>query len=141
MADEDIRWIQRLESYQRALASLSSALTLRQARPLSELEQQGLVQAFEFTHELAWNVMKDYLQSLGQTSVIASRDSTRGAFKAGLIVEGELWMDMIESRNLSTHTYNRVTADRLAQKISQNYWACFIAFESTMLGIQRHAGR
>ncbi len=83
--------------------------------------------------------MKDYLQSLGQTSVIASRDSTRGAFKAGLIVEGELWMDMIESRNLSSHTYNRDTADRLGQKISQDYWVCFTAFEAKMLEIQRHA--
>lgn len=58
---DDIRWQQRLASYQRALAQLEAAVTLSQSRPLSELEQQGLIQAFEFTHELAWNVMKDYL--------------------------------------------------------------------------------
>ncbi len=136
---EDIRWHQRLQSYQRALANLNSAVTLRQARALSELEQQGLIQAFEFTHELAWNVMKDYLQSLGQANVIASRDSTRAAFKAGLIFEGEIWMDMIESRNLSVHTYNRSTADLLAQKISDAYLDCMAAFEASMRGIVANA--
>ncbi len=132
---EDVRWSQRLQSYQRALANLTSAVKLRQSRALSELEQQGLIQAFEFTHELAWNVMKDYLQSLGQSNVIASRDSTRAAFKAGLILSGEIWMDMIESRNLSVHTYNRSTADLLALKISDSYLACFAAFEAVMQGI------
>ena len=136
---EDVRWHQRLESFQRALANLTSAVRLRESRVLSELEQQGLIQAFEFTHELAWKVMKDYLQSLGQTSVIASRDSTRAAFKAGLIFEGEIWMDMIESRNLSVHTYNRSTADLLAQKISASYLECFSAFEIVMRGTARDA--
>ena len=132
---EDVRWHQRLESFQRALINLTSAVRLRQSRALSVLEQQGLIQAFEFTHELAWNVMKDYLQSLGQTNVIASRDSTRAAFKAGLILAGEIWMDMIESRNLSVHTYNRSTADLLAQIISETYLECFSAFETVMRGV------
>ena len=132
---EDVRWHQRLASFQRALANLTSAVRLRETRALSELEQQGLIQAFEFTHELAWNVMQDYLQSLGQTKVIASRDSTRAAFKAGLIFEGEIWMDMVESRILSVHTYNRSTADLLAQKISAAYLECFSAFEAVMRGI------
>ena len=136
---EDIRWHQRLESFQRALANLTSAVRLREDRALSELEQQGLIQAFEFTHELAWNVMKDYIQSLGQTNVIASRDSTRAAFKAGLILEGEIWMDMIESRNLSVHTYNRSTADLLARKISETYFECFSAFETVMRGVSPDA--
>ena len=60
---EDVRWHQRLESFQRALINLTSAVMLRQSRALSVLEQQGLIQVFEFTHELAWNVMKDYLQT------------------------------------------------------------------------------
>jgi nucleotidyltransferase substrate binding protein (TIGR01987 family) len=137
--EADVRWQQRLDSYQRALVNLTSAVRLRETRPLSELEQQGLIQAFEFTHELAWKVMKDYLQSLGQANVIASRDSTRAAFKAGLILAGEIWMDMIESRNLSVHTYNRDTADLLAQKIVENYIDCFAAFESVMRGVQPDA--
>ena len=77
---EDVRWHQRLANYRRALAQLQRAVVLRQARELSELEQQGLIQAFEYTHELAWKVMKDYLRSLGMDALLASRDSTRAAF-------------------------------------------------------------
>ena len=65
---EDIRWHQRLDSYRRALAQLGKAVALHSQRPLSELERQGLIQAFEFTHEMAWNVMKDYSRSLARVT-------------------------------------------------------------------------
>ena len=128
----DVRWLQRLASFQRARGQLQSAVDLSQQRGLSELEQQGLIQAFEFTHELAWNLMKDYLYSLGSTALMASRDSTRAAFKAALLDDGENWMDMIASRNLSTHTYNRDTAQALTQKITQTYAGLFAKFELKM---------
>lgn len=137
---DDIRWKQRLASYQRALAQLRAAVSLRQIRPLSELEQQGLIQAFEFTHELAWNVMRDYLRSLGQEGLLASRDSTRAAFAAGLIVDGETWMDMIISRNLSSHTYNVTTANSLTQKISESYATLLVEFEKKMQEMRLDAG-
>ena len=137
---DDIRWQQRLASFQRALAQLEAAVTLRRSRPLSELEQQGLIQAFEFTHELAWNVMRDYLRSLGQEGLLASRDSTRAAFAAGLIVDGETWMDMIISRNLSSHTYNLATANALTLKIAESYAALFVEFERKMREVRRDAG-
>ncbi|MHB1201177.1 MAG: nucleotidyltransferase substrate binding protein [Polaromonas sp.] len=137
---DDIRWQQRLASFQRALAQLEAAVTLRQSRPLSELEQQGLIQAFEFTHELAWNVMRDYLRSLGQEGLLASRDSTRAAFAAGLIVDGETWMDMIISRNLSSHTYNLATANALTLKIAESYAALFVEFERKMREVRHDAG-
>ena len=76
--------------------------------------------------------MKDYLRSLGSDAVIASRDSTRAAFKAALIEDGESWMDMIVSRNLSSHTYNRDTAIALVQKITGVYAGLFAAFEQKM---------
>ena len=134
MADmlDDTRWLQRLDSFKRARQQLQSGVDLLQSRKLSELEQQGLIQAFEFTHELAWNVMKDYLRSLGSDSLIASRDSTRAAFKAALIEDGESWMDMIVSRNLSSHTYNRDTAIELGQKIAGVYAGLFAVFEQKM---------
>lgn len=138
--NEDIRWKQRLANYQRALARLQSAVELHQTRTLSELEQQGLIQAFEFTHELAWKVMKDYLRSLGNDSVIASRDSTRAAFAAELIQDGEAWMDMILGRNLSSHTYNLDIANALVEKIVRVYAALFVAFETKMLEIQNRDG-
>jgi nucleotidyltransferase substrate binding protein (TIGR01987 family) len=132
---DDVRWLQRLDSFKRARAQLQAAVELGQRRSLSELEQQGLIQAFEFTHELAWNVMKDYLRSLGNSTVIASRDSTRAAFAAELIADGESWMDMIVSRNLSSHTYNRDTANSLVQKIAASYAVLFATFELKMMGV------
>ena len=91
---EDIRWIQRLDSYQRALAQLQKAVELQRTRPLSELERQGLIQAFEFTHELAWNVMKDYFTYQGDTSITGSRDATR----AGLLVVGAFFRGVAVAR-------------------------------------------
>lgn len=134
MADmlDDTRWLQRLNSFKRARQQLQAAVDLHQSRQLSELEQQGLIQAFEFTHELAWNVMKDYLRSLGSDSLIASRDSTRAAFKAALIEDGESWMDMIVSRNLTSHTYNRDTAHAMVEKIVGVYAGLFTALEQKM---------
>jgi len=104
------------------------------------LEQQGLIQAFEFTHELAWKVMKDYLRSLGNDTVIASRDSTRAAFAAELLQNGEAWMDMIFGRNLSSHTYNLDIAKGLVEKVTGVYADLFLAFETKMLDIQSRDG-
>lgn len=133
---DDVRWHQRLANYSRALGQLQKAVALRQTRELSELEQQGLIQAFEFTHELAWKVMKDYLRSLGMDALIASRDSTRAAFAAELILDGEAWMDMILSRNLSSHTYNLDIALSLVSKIATKYAPLLLAFEQKMREIQ-----
>lgn len=133
---DDIRWQQRLDNYVRALAQLQAAVGLSQTRPLSELEQQGLIQAFEFTHELAWNVMKDYFAYQGQTSIMGSRDATRAAFATGLIEDGEGWMEMIVSRNQSSHTYNRATAEALVGRILHTYAALFDLFAVRMTGLR-----
>ncbi|MFM2069416.1 MAG: hypothetical protein RLZZ584_4325, partial [Pseudomonadota bacterium] len=131
-AAPDIRWHQRLANYQRALAQLQAAVTLQAQRPLSELEQQGLIQAFEFTHELAWNVMKDFFVHQGRGDIAGSRDATRAAFAVQLVEDGEGWMEMITSRNQSSHTYNRATADALAGRITGRYTALFERFARRM---------
>lgn len=122
---QDIRWLQRLDSYRRAMNKLEAAVSLSGERALSDLEQQGLIQAFEFTHELAWNCIRDYLSYQGEQNLFGSRDATRRAFQLGLIDNGEVWMDMITSRNLSSHTYNKATADRIGREITGRYFACF----------------
>ena len=71
MANADVRWLQRLENYERALATLQRALTLAASHPLSELEQQGLIQAFEFTHELSWLLLKDFLVDQASVASVA----------------------------------------------------------------------
>ena len=128
----DIRWRQRFDNYQRALQTLSRAVALSAERPLSELEQQGLIQVFEFTHELAWNMLKDFLEAQGIAGLIGSRDAIRTAFKNGLLQEGETWMEMIKARNLSSHTYQLELANRLAAEILQRFYAAFLALEQKM---------
>src|SRR6266852_1677966 len=117
MMRQDIRWIQRLNHLSNALLQLKEGVTLAQQRPLSKLEEQGLIQAFEFTHELAWNTLKDFLESRGTTNFYGSRDATREGFAKGLIEDGEVWMAMIQSRNRTSHTYNQDTADEIANAI------------------------
>lgn len=128
----DIRWKQRLSNYQRAYAQLAEAVELSTTRPLSRLEQQGLIQAFEFTHELAWQVMKDYFEYQGTMGITGSRDAMRAAFQAGLIEDGDGWMDTIKSRNRSSHTYDENTANTLAETIAKRYLPLFGAFKNQM---------
>ena len=128
MSESDIRWQQRLQSFRKAFQRLSDAVQIIQARKLSELEQQGLIQAFEFTHELAWNILKDYLEYQGIQGVIGSREATREAFKNGLISDGVAWMDMIKSRNQTSHTYNEATANEITAAVVGAYFPQFEMF-------------
>jgi len=132
MTNRDIRWEQRFANYKKALGSLTEAVELARTRSLSKLEEQGLIQAFEFTHELAWNVIKDYFLYQGNNAITGSRDASREAFKVGLILDGEGWMEMIKSRNQSSHTYNEETADEIVKNIQTWYHSLFKAFEAKM---------
>jgi nucleotidyltransferase substrate binding protein (TIGR01987 family) len=132
LSDQDIRWQQRLANYNRALAQLTRAVELAQTRALSELEKQGLIQAFEFVFELAWNLMKDYFLYQGNPAISGSRDAIRTAFKQGLIADGEGWMEMIKSRNQTAHTYNESVANAIAGSISAQYQALFVEFQQYM---------
>ncbi len=129
MSEQDIRWLQRLSNYRRALAQLAKFIDNGE---LNELEQQGLIKAFEFTHELAWNVLKDYFEYQGNSSIHGSRDATREAFQYSLISDGETWMGMIKSRNQSAHTYNKETADEIGELIVNSYFGLFVALEAKM---------
>lgn len=128
----DIRWRQRLNNYESALKQLEDAVDLARKRALSDLEKQGLIQAFEFTHELAWNVIKDYFIYQGNTNITGSRDATREAFENGLIENGEDWMEMIISRNQSSHTYNQATANKITERIIHSYCILFRKFLEKM---------
>ncbi|MFM7235613.1 MAG: nucleotidyltransferase substrate binding protein [Cyanobium sp.] len=127
MPDLDSRWRQRFDNFQRALQVLERGVDLAQQRPLSELEQQGLIQGFEFTHELAWNLLKDYLQHQGIEGIIGSRDATRLAFQNDLISDGEGWMAMIKARHQSSHTYNLEQAQLIARELIERFSPLFAA--------------
>jgi len=130
--DADVRWKQRLTNYRSALDRLEEAVQLAAERPLSDLERQGLIQAFEFTHELSWNLMKDWFEYQGKSDITGSRDATREAFRVGLISDGETWMEMIKSRNESSHTYNLEVAERIATSVIGKYWKLFVEFRERM---------
>ena len=135
MSDPDIRWKQRFSNYRLALSRLDEGVKLAGQRTLSGLEKQGLIQAFEFTHELAWNVMKDYFFYQGNPSIMGSRDAVREAFDKGLIHEGEGWMEMIKSRNQTSHTYNQQVADAIVERILDAYFPLFESFSRRMSGL------
>ena len=121
MGNQDIRWEQRFQNFQKAFFNLKSAVDLHQERTLSDLETQGLIQAFEFTFELSWKVLKDYLQFM-QVEVKFPRDVIKQAFQYELLDDGDVWMDMLEKRNLMVHTYDEKNAKRAVNLIIQSYF-------------------
>lgn len=137
MSKTDTRWIQRLNNYQRALKTLESAVTLAAQRSLSDLEKQGLIQSFEFCHELAWNLMKDYFVFQGNSEITGSRDASREAFKQGLVQDGEAWMNMILSRNKSSHTYNQIVANEIERQILDIYFPLMKNFKDKMIALSQ----
>jgi nucleotidyltransferase substrate binding protein (TIGR01987 family) len=121
MNTTDIRWRQRFSNYASALIQLVSAVELMRERELSDLEKQGLIKAFEFTYELGWNTLKDYLVWQGIEGITGSRDTIREAFSNGLITDGDTWMKMLIDRNRTSHTYNEKTAREILRNIDQQY--------------------
>lgn len=134
MDNQEIRWIQRVNSFGKAYERLKSAIELAEQRELSDLEAQGLIQGFEYTHEVAWKTMKNFLEAQGLLNLFGSRDTTRAAFKNGLIENGEIWMDMIEKRNLTSHTYDEETATEVVLIIRKDYFA---EFEKLLLRLKQ----
>ncbi|MEL6138060.1 MAG: nucleotidyltransferase substrate binding protein [Cyanobacteria bacterium J06626_18] len=129
MSSPDVRWKQRFSNYKKALAQLTEFF---EQESLNKFEQQGLIQAFEYTHELAWNVLKDYLGYQGTQNIYGSRDATRIAFNRGLIEDGESWMEMIKDRNQTSHTYNQDTAASIANNVRLRYFPAFESLRETM---------
>ena len=144
--ENEVRWEQRFAGYCKALEKLSISVALlkdfvletdkMQGQSITpqwlELAKEGLIQRFEYTHELAWNVMKDYAHFQGNTSVSGSKDATREGFALQLITDGKMWMDMISSRNKTSHTYNEATATQIYERIVYDYYPCFTVFRSKM---------
>lgn len=134
--EKDIRWEQRLSNFNKALKKLSEAIDYVNKNPkeelLDEILKEGIIQRFENTHELAWNVMKDFLLETGGVTLYGSKDATREAFKSELIKDGDTWMEMIKSRNKTSHTYNEETAQEIYIKILNEYHPAFLKFREVM---------
>jgi nucleotidyltransferase substrate binding protein (TIGR01987 family) len=137
--EDDIRWLQRFSNYKKAVEKLQQSVDFihlykkdNSEIVLDEMIKEGLIQRFEYTHELAWNVMKDYAEYQGNNTIGGSRDATREAFQLKIIENGDVWMDMIKSRNKTSHTYNEETAEEIYQKIITEYFPVFMDFKNKM---------
>ena len=137
MSNQDIRWIQRANNFDKAFSQLKDAVELARRHQLSKLEALGLIQRFKYTHELGWNTLKDFLEEHGTLNLYGSRDTTRAAFRADLIENAEIWMAMIQSRNLTLHTYNESTAAQIVEAILDVYYAEFQAIQAKLQRLKK----
>ncbi len=135
--NRDIRWLQRFSNYSKALEELREAVSLNQTRPLSKLEKQGLIQCFEYTHELAWKTLKDLLETHGVSEIFGSKDATREAFRLGILVQGETWMDMIKSRNQTSHLYDKKLVEEISNLILDKFFSEFNFLENKLNDLKR----
>ena len=136
---EDIRWQQRYGNYKKALLQLEKFIV--KGDSISDLEEQGLIKSFEYTFELAWNLIKDYYEYQGSPDIQGSRDAFRMACRRGLIGDGETWMKMTESRIKTAHTYNEETAHEIVTAIFRDYYRLFVELRIRMEKILSDAGK
>jgi nucleotidyltransferase substrate binding protein (TIGR01987 family) len=131
METQDTRWKQRFENFEKALKQLSNDIENYGVNP-DDIIKEGIIQRFEFTHELAWKVMKDFLEDEGYQNIIGSKTATREAFNKGLILDGDIWMDMIKSRNQTVHTYQESILETEYHKIVSTYFNSLVQFYEKM---------
>jgi nucleotidyltransferase substrate binding protein (TIGR01987 family) len=134
--NQDVRWRQRFSSYRTALKQLGEAVVLRRQRPLTNLEKQGAIQAFEYTYELGWNTLKDYLTYQGITGLVGARDTIREAFRRELIRDGDGWMEMLSDRNLTSHTYNESVAEEIVRKVCERYYGILVELREKLAALE-----
>lgn len=134
--EKDVRWMQRFSNYRRALKQLTDAVEIVSKKLYLEHQyniiREGLIQCFEFSHELAWKVMKDYAEYQGITEIFGSRDAIRYSLRLG-VVDDERWMDTIKDRNVTSHHYDDDTAQKIVDNIINVYYPLFVKYEEVMV--------
>lgn len=116
--DKTIRWRQRFTNLENAYLFLKQGLAISSPDPFQEA---GIIQSFEFTFELSWKTLKDFLESMG-TTVTFAREIIKEAFAAQIIQDGTLWLEMLEKRNILSHNYNRSQATHAVKLIRERYF-------------------
>jgi nucleotidyltransferase substrate binding protein (TIGR01987 family) len=129
MSTQDIRWQQRLSNYNKALHHLGGALTIEKP---DFVQKAGIIQLFEMSFELAWKLLKDFLEDQGFQDVKSPRAALKKAFEIDLIAHGHQWMQLLEDRNLTTHTYDEEKAIEMVLLIDDKYYPILKDLQDTM---------
>ncbi len=118
--NKDIRWKQRFINLNKAFSQLSKFI---EHEELNEMEEQGLIKAFEYTYELSWKTLQDFLRDKGYDQIAGPKPVIEQSFQDGYITDGKGWMRMHQSRNLASHTYDEETANEIIEGIRQEYFS------------------
>ena len=114
--------LQKIENYHPAVAQLEQAVTVYSRDPDDALYRDGLIQRFEFTVELAWKSLREYLEDQGSVlAVVSPRAVLKEAYAAGVIQDADVWDAVIRSRNITSHVYDEQTAIDVAAHICGQY--------------------
>jgi len=116
---EDIRWKQRFANFNKALQQLERFISRNE---LNEMEQQGLIKSFEHTYELSWKTLQDLLKEKGYQDITGPKPVIEQSFMDGYITDGQGWMRMHKSRNLTSHAYDEQTAEEIVAGIRKEYF-------------------
>ena len=119
MENKDIRWQQRFINFAKAFKQLER---FNEAESLNEMEKQGLIKAFEYTYELSWKTLQDFLKEKGYIGIVGPKPVIEQSFQNGYISNGHGWMRMHKSRNLTSHTYDEQTAEEIIKNIHNEYF-------------------
>ncbi len=139
MSDDTPRWLYRHDNFARAFVLLREAVEIMVTRPLSALEKEGLIQRFEYTWELAWKAMKDFLESEGLSFDLVSPSRViRAGAEARLIEDAAPWLAALDTRNRLAHSYSPRTFDAAVEAIRSSYLAAFDAFNDTLTAKRLH---
>ncbi len=132
--DVDVRWKQRFQNFDKAFKRLADAILIIRKDPDNVLLQAGLIQTYEFTFELAWKTLKDYLEMEGFT-VPSPRATLRQAFQCGYIQQGDVWLKALNDRNLTAHTYDDEVAKEVIADIQQTYYFLLKDLHQWLMGL------
>lgn len=130
----DVRWKQRFQNFDKAFKRLTDAIQIIRNDPDNVLLQAGLIQTYEFTFELAWKTLKDYLEMEGFT-VSSPRATLRQAFQSGYIQQGDVWLKALNDRNLTPHTYDDEVAKEVIADIQQTYYFLLKDLHQWLMGL------
>lgn len=127
--EQDIRWKQRFQNFGKAIKLINDYKDIRNP---SVVDNAAIIQFFEIAFELSWKLMRDYLNGEGFSDINSPRGAIKKAFETGLISDGRVWMNALETRNLTVHTYDENKAEETAANIRTLYSEMFMELYARM---------